>query len=301
MLCTNKITEIFCSIDDFCKDFIPVFQQRLIGNSKKRHRASRLSLSEVMTIQVLFHLSGCRTFKKFYLGYVHLHLKSYFPNTVSYNRMVELCSESMLPLLAYLKTKGLGNCSGISFIDSTPLRVCHNRRIHNHKVFKGLADRGQCSIGWFFGFKLHIVTNDSGEIIDLLITPGNKDDRTPLRMKNFTDKLWGKIYGDKGYLGKELFEQLFTQGIHLVTKLKKNMKSKLLTPMYDVIMLRKRAIVESIIDQLKNIFQIEHSRHRSPKNFFTNIFSALIAYNFTEKKPSLNISFIKTNQLNLNL
>lgn len=301
MISKDKITEIFCSIDDFCVEFVPLFEKRLIGAGKKRKRASKLSLSEVMTIQVLFHLSRIRDFKTFYLGYLKEHLQDCFPNTVSYNRMVELCSESMLPLLAYLKTQGTGNCSGISFIDSTPLRVCHNRRIHNHKVFSGLAQRGQCSIGWFFGFKLHIVTNDSGQIIDLLITPGNKDDRTPLKVQNFINRLWGKLYGDKGYIGKELFNSLFANGIHLVTKLKKNMKTKLLTPMYDIIMLRKRAIVESIIDQLKNIFQIEHSRYRSPINFFTNVFSGLIAYNFTEKKPSLNINVIKTNQLYLNL
>lgn len=301
MISSHKITEIFCSIDDFCKEFVPLFEQRLIGKCKRRNKPSKLSLSEVMTIQVLFHLSGIRTFKKFYMGYLSQHLKGYFPNTVSYNRMVELCSESMLPLLAYLKAQGTGHCSGISFIDSTPLRVCHNRRIHSHKVFNGLAQRGQCSLGWFFGFKLHIVTNDSGQIIDLLITPGNKDDREPLKMNNFIKKLWGKLYGDKGYIGKELFETLFSNGIHLVTRLKKNMKTKLLTPMYDVIMLRKRAVIETIIDQLKNIFQIEHSRYRSPVNFFTNVFSGLIAYNFTDKKPSLNINFNKTNQLCLNL
>ena len=131
--------------------------------------------------------------------------------------MVELFSESMLPLLAYLKAQGTGYCSGISFIDSTPLRVCHNRRIHSHKVFNGLAQRGQCSIGWFFGFKLHIVTHNSGQIIDLLIMPGDKDDRTPLRLKNFIKKLWSKLYGDKGYIGKELFTSLFSNGILLVT------------------------------------------------------------------------------------
>ncbi|MDO5978844.1 IS982 family transposase [Flavivirga spongiicola] len=301
MISKDKVTEIFCSIDDFCKEFVPLFEKRLLGVGKKRKRASRLSLSEVMTIQVLFHLSRIRDFKTFYTGYVKEYLVGYFPDTVSYNRMVELCSESMLPLLAYLKTQGTGSCSGISFIDSTPLRVCHNRRIHSHKVFDVIAQRGQCSIGWFFGFKLHIVTNDSGHIIDFLITPGNKDDRTPLRLENFIAKLWGKLYGDKGYIGKELFTELFSNGIHLVTKLKKNMKTKLLTPMYDVVMLRKRAIVESIIDQLKNIFQIEHSRYRSPVNFFTNVCSGLIAYNFTEKKPSLNINFVRTDQLCLNL
>jgi hypothetical protein len=150
----------------------------------------------------------------------------YLLGWLRYNRMVELCSESMLPLAAYLKNFALGNCSGISFIDSTPLRVCHNRRIHNHKVFEGLAKRGQCSIGWFYGFKLHLVTSDTGEVIDFLLTPGNVDDRGPLRNKNFTKRLWGKLYGDKGYISKELFHNLFANGIHLVTKLRKNMKSK---------------------------------------------------------------------------
>lgn len=299
MISSDKITEIFCSIDDFCQVFVPSFEERLIGEGKKRNKSSKLSLSEIMTIQVLFHLSGFRTFKMFYCGYVCKHLNSYFPKLVSYNRMVELCADSMLPLAAYTKNKALGDCKGISFIDSTPLRVCHNRRIHNHKVFKGLAQRGQCSIGWFFGFKLHMVTNDTGEIIDFLLTPGNQDDRTPLKMKNFIKKLWGKLYGDKGYIGQQLFTDLFADGVHLITKLKKNMKTKLVTPLNDAIMLRKRAIVETIIDQLKNIFQIEHSRHRSPKNFFTNIFSALIAYNFTEKKPSLKNNFVDTNQLYL--
>lgn len=299
MISSDKITEIFCSIDGFCQVFVPSFEERLIGEGKKRNKSSKLSLSEAMTIQVLFHLSGFRTFKMFYCGYVCKHLNSYFPKLVSYNRMVELCADSMLPLAAYTKNKALGDCKGISFIDSTPLRVCHNRRIHNHKVFKGLAQRGQCSIGWFFGFKLHMVTNDTGEIIDFLLTPGNQDDRAPLKMKNFIKKLWGKLYGDKGYIGQQLFTDLFADGVHLITKLKKNMKTKLVTPLNDAIMLRKRAIVETIIDQLKNIFQIEHSRHRSPKNFFTNLFSALIAYNFTEKKPSLKNNFVDTNQLYL--
>jgi hypothetical protein len=301
MLSTSKITEIYCSIDDFCKEFIPLLEKHLIGKGKRRKRKSNLSLSEVMSIQVLFHLSGFRNFKTFYLGYVCKHLRGYFPDLVSYNRMVELCSDSMLPLAAYLKNFALGDCSGISFIDSTPLRVCHNRRIHSHKVFDGLAKRGQCSIGWFYGFKLHLVTNDTGEVIDFMLTPGNVDDRKPLHMERFIKKLWGKLYGDKGYISNELFQSLFANGIHLVTKLRKNMRSTAITPIMDAIMLRKRAIVETIIDQLKNIFQIEHSRHRSPKNFITNMFSALIAYNFTEKKPSLKKNFVDTKQLYLAL
>lgn len=299
MITSSKITEIFCSIDDFCKDFLPVWNRHLLASGKSRIKPARISASEVMTIQVLFHLSGIRTFKKFYTDYVCKQLRDLFPGLVSYNRFTELSGQMIVPLAIYLKTKATGQCTGISFIDSTPLRVCHNRRIHSHKVFDGLAQRGQCSIGWFYGFKLHLITSDTGHVVDFMLTAANTDDRRPLKMKGFIDKLFGKLYGDKGYISKELFDQLFDQGIHLVTKLRKNMKTKLVTPLSDAIMLRKRAICETIIDQLKNIFQIEHSRHRSPKNFLTNLFSALIAYNFTDKKPSLKTTFTDTKQLML--
>lgn len=301
MISSSKITQIFCSIDDFCLEFDPFWQKGLLSNGKKRIRASKMSLSEVMTIQVLFHLSGYRTFKEFYRGYVSKHLVTYFPNLVSYNRMVELKGQSFMPLAIYLKVCGLANCTGISFIDSTPLRVCDKRRIKQHKVFKDLAQRGQCSLGWFYGFKLHIITNDQGGIIDFMITKGNVDDRKPLRFKSFIKKLFGKLFGDKGYISKDLFTELFSSGVHLVTKLRKNMKTKLLTPMADAYHLRKRAIIETIFDQLKNICQVEHSRHRSPTNYFNNIFSALIAYNFKDKKPSLKNKFVDTNQLFLTL
>lgn len=300
MIDALKITQIFCQIDDFCKDFIPVVQSHHLGNHKSRLRACSLTTSEVMTIQVLFHHSGIRTFKKFYTDYVCHQLATFFPGLPSYNRMVERCSGTMFYLGMFLKYKATGNCTGISFVDSTPLRVCHNRRIHSHKVFDGLAQRGQCSIGWFFGFKLHLVTNDCGDVVDFMVTPGNTDDRKPLKMNGFIEKLHGRLFGDKGYISHDLFEALFDRGIHLITKLKKNMKTKLVTPLADAILLRKRAICETIIDQLKNIFQIEHSRHRSPANFFTNLFSALIAYNFADKKPSLTVSVCQpTNQLML--
>lgn len=299
MVNKDKITEIFVSVDDFCNIFEPELNKKLIGKSKIRNKPCNLSMSEVMTIQIAYHHSGFKNFKEFYIGYVKLHLKDLFPKTVSYNRMTELISGSMLHLFAYLKSFGLGECTGISFIDSTPLRVCSNRRIHQHKTFKDIAQRGQCSIGWFYGFKLHIICNDKGELVDMTITPGNVNDRKPLSQKSFINKLWGKLFGDKGYISKQLFSELFGQGVQLITKLKRNMKSTVLTPMMDAVLLRKRAIIETIIDQLKNICQVEHSRHRSPKNFFNNIFAALIAYNFNDKKPSLKIQFQDTKQLYL--
>lgn len=297
MISSSKITEIFCCIDDFCLGFLPFWQKNLLANGKKRIRRPKMSLSEVMTFQVLFHFSGYRTFKDFYTGHVAKHLGDHFPDLVSYNRMVELQRESFMPLAIYLKSCGPANCTGISFVDSTPLRVCDKKRINQHKVFKELAKRGQCPLGWFYGFKLHIVTNDQGGIIDFMLTKGNVDDRKPLRFRAFVKKL----FGDKGYISKQLFTELFSNGIHLVTKLRKNMRTKLPTPMEDAYLLRKRAIIETIFDQLKNICQVEHSRHRSVANYFNNIFAALIAYNFKDRKPSLRNKVMDTKQLFLTL
>ncbi len=146
-------------------------------------------------------------------------------------------------------------------------------------------------MGWFFGFKLHIVINDKGEILDFLFTQGNVDDREPLKNKNFHDKIFGKLIGDKGYISKSLFDELFIDGIHLITKIRKNMKNSLML-LHDKILLRKRALVETVNDELKNICQIEHTRHRSFENFLTNLLSGLIAYSFLDKKPKLNLEEI---------
>jgi Transposase DDE domain len=285
----DKIIEVFCKVDDFCKTFSEQLKTRQIKNKqKKRNGAFTMSESEVITIAICFRLGGFRNFKHFYMNYVCLHLKGYFPQTVSYNRFVELMQSTLLPMAIYLKTQCLGQCTGISFIDSTPLRVCHIKRERSHKTFKNLAAKGQCSIGWFFGFKLHIVINEKGEILDFMLTNGNVDNRQPLLGSNLLKKIFGKLYGDKGYISHSLFERLFIDGIHLVTKLRKNMKNTLMH-MSDKIMLRKRALIESVNDELKNICQIEHSRHRSLENFLNNLMSGLIAYSFLPKKPSINI------------
>ena len=214
-----------------------------------------------------------------------MYLRWAFPQVVSYNRFVELMSEALVPLCAYLSTRK-GTCSGISVIDSMPIAVCHNRRIHSHQVFDETAKRGKNSVGWFYGFKLHLVVNDCGELLAIQLTPGNVDDRTPV--PKMVKNLFGKLFGDFGLISQPLFDLLFDDGVQLVTKIRKNMENKLM-PIFDKLMLRKRAIIETIYDQLKNISQVEHTRHRSGFNFLVNIVSALIAYTYQEKKPSLNI------------
>lgn len=297
MISKDKITKIFCSIDDFCLVFEPELQKRQLSTGKKtRKRKFTMSMSEVVTITVLFHLSDMRTFKHYYLFYVQTHLKNEFPSTVSYNRFVELMQSNILPLTLYMKTCCLGQCTGISFIDSTPIRACKNKRINNNKVFKNIATTGKSTMGWFYGFKLHIIVNDKGELLDFIITQANVDDRTPLKQDNLLKRIFGNLYADKGYLSKELVALLFQQGLHLVTGIRNNMKNVIMT-MRDKILLRKRSVIETINDQLKNIAQAEHSRHRSFANFITNLVASLIAYSFQEKKPSIKFETQKTSQL----
>jgi hypothetical protein len=288
----NKLIEIFCHVDDFNKVFINELQtHQLSDGSRKRIKPGSMSESEVMTIVIYFHLMRYRDFKHYYLFHVCRNMRSYFPHLVSYNRFVELMQSTLLPMVVFLKVQRLGKCTGISFIDSTPLRACHIKREHSHKVLKGLATKGQCSIGWFFGLKLHFVINDKGEILDFVLTPANTDDRKPLMGTNILSKIYGKLFGDKGYISQSLFEQLFIDGIHLITKLRKNMKNSLMH-LSDKIILRKRALVETVCDELKNICQIEHTRHRSPEGFIVNVISGLIAYSYLPKKPSLNLEIV---------
>jgi len=214
--------------------------------------------------------------KTYYRQYVCAFLRKEFPNLVSYQRFVELQSETLWPLAAFLHTR-FGSCTGVSFIDSTPIKVCHNLRIKSNKIFRELAKRGKTSTGWFYGFKVHLVINDCGELLAVMITPGNVDDRKAA--PRLARRLWGKLFGDRGYISKELFDQLWGTGVKLITKIRKNMKNKLL-PILDKILLRKRALSETVNDQLKNIFQIEHTRHRSLVNFMVNQIAALIAYNY---------------------
>jgi hypothetical protein len=282
-----SLLELFCHVDDFCQQFEAQWQRQLLQDGAiQRLRSTQLTTSEIMTIIIHFHQSGYRNFKTYYREYVQVRLRSDFPGLVAYTRLVELMPRVLVPLLVYLG-HCQGPCTGIAFVDSTPLAVCHNRRIARHKVFAGLAARGKTSLGWFFGFKLHLVINDRGEILAFRLTPGNVDDRQPV--PTMVKRLFGKLFGDRGYLSQTLFNALFEQGLELITSVRKNMKNRLL-PLVDKLLLRKRALIETINDQLKNISQVEHTRHRSPINFLVNVIAGLIAYCHQPKKPSLNLS-----------
>jgi Transposase DDE domain len=209
--------------------------------------------------------------------------RAYFPALVSYSRFVELLPRAVVPLCGYLSTRK-GRCTGITFVDSTSLAVCHNRRISRHKVFAGYATRGKSSMGWYFGFKLHLMVNDEGELVAFRVTTAEVNDQVPVgRMAR---GLWGQLFGDRGYISRALHQALWTQGLALITLLRRNMKPRLMR-LWDRLLLRKRFLIETVNDQLKNVSQIEHSRHRSLTGFMVNLVSGLIAYTFQPKKPSL--------------
>jgi len=279
------LLELFCAVDDFCQDFAPCWAQYQLPGQAKRRRKPQLSLSEMMTIVIQFHQQGYRCFKRYYIEHVAMHWRDEFPQLVSYNRFVELMPRLIIPLMTYLHCHR-GQCTGISFMDSTPLKVCDNHRISSHKVFGDLARRGRTSMGWFFGFKLHLVINERGDILAFQLTPGNVDDRTPV--PQLARQLFGKLFADKGYISQQLAQSLLDHDIQLITRLRKNMKNRLI-PLADAMLLRKRALIETVNDQLKNISQIEHSRHRSVDNFVVNLLAGLIAYMHQPKKPSLHV------------
>jgi len=277
------LTTLFCLVDDFCQNFELQWNKKLLPHISSRGPKCSLNLSEIITILILFHQSNYRTFKHFYFNFKETFLEA-FPRLPSYNRFVELKQRAFVPLFAYLLSRK-GEITGISFIDATSIAVCKNKRITRNKVFKGLAKRGKTTAGWFYGFKLHLIVNDKGEILSFLLTPGNISD---VKVAEILSKgIFGKLYGDKGYISNSLFKKLYKQGLELFTTFRSNMKNKFLS-LGDKVLLRKRSIIETVNDQLKNISQIEHSRHRSVTNFFVNLLAGLVAYTHQQKKPSIN-------------
>ena len=296
ILARDKVTEIFCIADDFCKELeknAVDIRLKSPETHQKRNRPCRMSESEIITILICFHMGQFRNFKHYYLNYIATTLASDFPELLSYSRFIQIEHRVVIPQLMFIRLIGFGSCTGISSVDSTKIAVCHNKRIKSNKVFKGMAEIGKGTMGWFYGFKLHLVCNDRGELLNFCLTKGNVDDRNPEVFNVLSRKLFGDLFADKGYISKHLFETLWNDGIHLVTGIKSNMKNQLMG-MREKILLRKRSVIETINDELKNICQIEHSRHRGQANFLMNLTSGIAAYCLFDKKPSIKFDMEET-------
>ena len=282
------ITALFVCLDDFCKLYESAVKENTLPSSKKRTRTGYLTLSEMLLIEILYHFSAYKNFKYFYLDDICRRHRHCFNKLPCYDRFVALKKQLFMPLTLLLHSLN-GEETGLYFADSTSLKVCHNKRIHAHKVFDGLASRGKSTMGWFFGFKLHLVVNQKGQLMAVKITPGNVDDRAALG--EMVTALRGKCYADKGYIGKKIFKKLWDQGLHLVTGIRKNMKNHLM-PFIDKVLLRKRFIIETIFGVMKTDFNLEHSRHRSPTNAFVSILACLVAYTYKTNKPKIKAFLI---------
>ena len=283
----KDITEIFCFIYDIAKLYEENEKKSLLPSNRQRRRDGSMSLGELLTIMIIFHTSYARNFKYFYKSYIEHFYRQDFPNAVSYNRFVELISRLFVPLNILLHLL-FGEETGIYFIDSTTIKACHNKRRYRNKVFAGLAKASKSSMGYFYGFKLHAIINHKGEFMALKMTKGNVDDRTPV--PELSKGLTGVMAADKGYIKQNLFIELYEQGLKMIHGIKKNMKNKLMD-LNEKILLRKRSIVETVFDYLKNKMDIEHTRHRSAINAFVHIVSTLVAYSLKKHKPSIIFSY----------
>lgn len=288
------IVELYVTIDDFCKKFMPRYNYLLKQKGQiMRNRSGILSTSEIILILLMFPNSNYKYFKWFYIEKVCGDYASCFKQLPSYNRFLELIPRVLLVLFRFVQYTMyvFRKRSSIEYIDSTKIQVCHNKRTNTHKVFDGSATIGKSSMGWFFGFKLHVTCNLNGELTSFNLTKGNVDDRKPVLqlMKGFT----GKVFADKGYIGKKLADQLQEMGITLITNAKKNMKSlNLPANIIDVILHKKRSLIESVFNVLKNKLQLVHTRHRSIPNFIGHLLSVLLSYQLVDDKPSVHIPFM---------
>ena len=280
------INVIYYLVDEFCKIYLIWQKHKLISSTNTRYRIGKMSLSEMLTIMIIYHQSPCREFKYFYLYFLPQKYSKNFPNLLSYNRFVEIMPQLLIPLSTLLHCI-YGKKDEVYFIDSTKLQICHNKRTNSNRVFKNLAQIGKSSYGWFMGLKLHIIINSKGQIISVKITCGNVDDRAPV--KQLTKGLKGSLYADKGYISQKLFKEIYADGIRIVTSAKSNMKNYFMT-MKDKILLRKRSVVESVFNILKNNMNLEHTRHRSPTNFLVNVVACLVSYQFRTNKPKIKNS-----------
>ncbi len=296
----DKLIEIFVKVDDFFKEFDDqINSMRLQSGLKRiRNRKSKLADSEMMTIYIAFHLSHHTNFKAFYNGYVCKHWIDLFPNLVTYERFNQSQKKLIIPFFFFLNQQCLGHSRGVNFIDSTTLKVCHIKREKQHRVFKNIATKSKSTMGWFYGFKLHLIINDKGELLSFYLSKATTDDRNLKVINSLVQSIFGKLYGDRGYISTKLADLLWNDAISLIYKRRRNMKKQNLSD-EDKLLLRKRSLIESVNDELKNICSIEHTRHRSIQGFMNNLLSGLCTYHFLPKKPSLKFEQLKevSNQL----
>ena len=294
----NKLIALYFEVDNLVIAYKKYQKRKGRLPVQKQGRRPALNGAEICTVLVAYHFSGYKCFEYYYKNSIQKHFKDCFPDAPSYE-----CFLSYIPRVTDMMYLWLlYSCSqskrtGLYFIDSKKLEVCHLKREKSNRVFKDYARKGKSSMGWFYGLKIHLVINNLGQIISFKLTSGNTADNNQDLLQYLLKSLEGCCVGDKGYLTK-LFDFFYENGLHILTKPKKNMKNKLMPPLWNKI-IDKRGVIESVFDILTSICDIEHSRHRKPQNAFTHIFGSLIAYQFLDKKPTVFYPSLKKQNITI--
>ena len=291
------IETIFYHVDNFCKKILPKSENRWLQDKKRNRKGRKMIMSkeEVITILINFHYSHFKNFKIYYSA-LRDSEHYYFRKYVSYNRMIELKNNYNDVVAAFIKYNTLNQCTGVSYIDSTPLKVCRNERRFQHKVFSNIAKSSKTSMGWFFGLKLHIVINERGELLSFVLSQANIVDNNASVVGALTKNIVGKLFGDRGYISQKLTNNLREKGISLITRIKKGMKNQLMLRR-DKFLLRYRNIIESTFGILKQRMDLEHTRYRNPNSLISNVLISLAAYVFYPHKPAVRHRRRLSNQL----
>src|SRR4051794_8245729 len=278
----DRIVEVFCEVDDFCQAFVPQWEASLLGPGGPAPRGPHVAQRDhhAAACAPQFRLQTSQEFLSRLRRAAAARLLSRHAVLRALRRLAEKC----------LRAAGVLPCQSPGEQDRALLhrlhRPCDNHRISRHKVFADLAQRGKTSMGWFFGFKLHLVFNNRNEIVALKLTPGTVHDTTPVPA--LTRELTGKLFGDKGYIGQKLAEDLLRRGLTLFTRVRKNMTSLPLS-LQDKALLNARNMAETIIGHIKEFSSLNLSKHRSVINAFVHIIAAITAYQINPFKPKLNL------------
>lgn len=294
------LVTIFCQVDDFCKLYKEYAQENLLPFENigcvKGKRQRNMTTSEVMS--VLIYYGSCsesfKTLSAFY-EYTYDELKSAFPGLLSYGRIIELKQEIMIPMTSLLVSI-FSECSGISYVDSTAIHACHVKREHSHRVLKDIAAKGKTTYGWFYGTKLHAILNEFSELVYCCFTSGNIADNNNDLMRKFASKLWGKMFGDRGYIvNKPLWQELYEGGLQVIYNIRSNMKN-ILIPLCDKLLLLKRSnIAEGAFSKLKHRMSLQDTRLRSVYGYVVNGLSMLIAYQFWARNRAASLKLQRIN------
>lgn len=273
----HQLISIFVEMDEFCKELDCYSEHYFLSGPTKHKRGPDCGvvISEIMTILVMFQKSRFRDFRNFYTGYLRFFYRQDFPKAPCYQRFISLIKRAIFPLTIFTQIKA-GKQTGVAYIDSSCLPVCHLKRSKRHKIFDSIAEYGKTSVGWFFGLKLHLVINDQGALVAFKITKGSRSDSQ--EALPLLKGLKGLAFGDKGYIGQKIFEELLSSGLKLITRKRKNMKDKLDVSAHEKRLLNQRGLIETVIGHLKQCCQVWHTRHRSIVNAMTHLVAALAAY-----------------------